>query len=153
VAEARHDWPTAVHWYSKADAARSGPMASWVDLATNWHLMTARALDSAPFVATGADLRDPWICFRGEVLDTLLWHGAVSTALALHRLGHTDLADRFVALARQTDVTGFMPSNFDPLLEIAGLPTREVSERQNVDALIDELFVIADEVDRDILEP
>lgn len=147
VAEARHDWPTAVHWYGKAHAARIGALASWLDCAVAWHLMTVRALDDAPFASSGADLRDPWVCFRGEALDLLVWHGATSTALALHRLGRDDLADRFVAFARQNDRGGMMQSLFDPFLDIAGLPTNRIDEPQDLDAVIDELFAFADELD------
>ena len=44
----------------------------------------------------GADLREPWRWFRSESITVLGWHGAVSTAVALDRLGHRDLAERFV---------------------------------------------------------
>ncbi len=79
----------------------------------------------------------------------LRWHGAISTALALHRLGYTGLADRFIAWAYQSDTIDIMTSaNFGGLLEIAGLPTCEVAPDGDLDVLLAELFEIADELDR-----
>ena len=95
----RQDWPNAAHWYSKVTEATEGGLTTWIDLAAAWHLLTSRCLSPEPTDIAANDLRDPWHCFQNERLDVLRWHGAVSTAIALHRLGHDDLADRFVAWA------------------------------------------------------
>ena len=146
VARARHDWTGAAHWYGHI-AAKEGELRTWFDLAVAWHLLTARALCPGPFELTGAELRDPWQCFRDEHLAVLQWHGATSTALALHRIGRDDLADRLVAWGYQNDATDTMRM-FAAVLEIAGLPTRQVDEHVDLDALIDQVFAVADELDR-----
>jgi hypothetical protein len=109
--------------------------------------LTARGLDEAPLVVTGANLRDPWICFREEHLDVLVWLGSVATAVTLHRLGHDDLADRFIALGEQVDEIDAMSEMFGEVLEIANLPTRRINEPQNLDLLIEELFEFANALD------
>jgi predicted ATPase len=148
VARTRFDWPEAARWYAEADAMRIGPMGSWLDIIIAWHLLTARALDPAPFEVSGADLRDPWICYREEHLDVLKWHGSVSTAVALQRLGSPHLADRFVAFAVQADEGEIMEDLFQHLLDIAHLPTRRIDEPQDLDVLLAELFEFADALDR-----
>ena len=147
VAMARSDWESAAHWYGEVLDDGDGALRTWFDLVAAWHLLTARCLCPGPVEITGAELRDPWHCFQNEHIDVLRWHGAVSTALALHRLGRDDLADRFVAWAYAHDPTDIMAGSFARLLEIAGLPTVEVDERGDLDALIDELFAVADELD------
>jgi predicted ATPase/class 3 adenylate cyclase len=147
VARARHDWVDAAHWYGQIDEGREGDLRTWFDLAVAWHLMTARALCAGPFEVTGAQLRDPWRCYRDEHIDVLQWHGATSTALALHRIGRDDLADRFVAWAYQNDPMQTMYM-FADVLEIAGLPTTHVDEPGDLASLIEQGFAVADELDR-----
>jgi hypothetical protein len=79
----------------------------------------------------------------------LLWRGATSTAIALHRIEHTDLAHRFVAWAYKNDTAGIMEAlGFADLLEIAGLTTEEVDLEDDLDTLLDELFTVASELDQ-----
>ncbi len=146
VAAERHDWEAAVHWYSKVADARDGGLRTWLDLAVAWSLITARCLANGPVEITGAELRDPWRCYQDQHLDGLRWRGAVSTALALHRLGRDDLADRFVAWMYRDDSSD-VASMFDFELDLAGLPTMKVDRPDDLADLIDELFVVADELD------
>jgi len=148
VARMRHDWTEATYWYAMIVKAGDGRLHTWFDLAVTWHLLTARCLDTAEVDITGADLRDPWLCYRREHIDILRWRGAVATALALHRLGCSDLADRFATWAYRNDPAGVMSQpQFGDLLEIAGLPTAELEANDDLDNLIDELLIIADELD------
>jgi hypothetical protein len=137
----------AAHWYGQIDEGREGDIRTWFDLAVAWHLMTARALCAGPFEVTGAQLRDPWQCFRDEHIDVLQWLGATATAVVLHRIGRDDLADRFVAWAYQIDTVEAMDM-FADVLEAAGLPITRVDEPDNLDALLEQLFAVADELDR-----
>jgi len=149
IARTRREWADAAHWYGKVLEAADGELGNWLDLAAAWHLLAARSLGPGDVEIGGDDLRDPWRCYHREQLDVLRWHGAVSTALALHRLGQTGLADRFVAWAYQSDTIDIMASaNFGGLLEIAGLPTAEAAADDDLDALLAELFEVADELDR-----
>ena len=146
IATVRHDWAEAALWYEGAKA-RDGELRTWFDLNVAWSLLMARALRAEPFVLTGAELRDPWLCCREEHLDVLRWRGATSTAIALHRVGLDDLADRLAAWAYQHDPTDVMSRLFDDVLKIAGLPTTEIDQPGDLDALINELFVVADDLD------
>jgi hypothetical protein len=112
-----------------------------------WHLLTARALSAGPFELTGDELRDPWHCYRNEHLGMLGLHGATSTAVALHRVGRSDLAERFVAWAYRNDTTRFMTVGFADVLEIAGVAAPQVDHSDDLDVLLDELFAVADELD------
>ena len=148
VARTRGDWVEAAHWYAKVTQAGDGRLHTWLDLAAAWHLLTARCLCPGAVDITGAELREPWECLRNERLERLGWHGATSTALALQRLGRTSLADRFASWVYRHDLgdtAGGM--SIREVLEIAGLPTAQVDENDDLDALIDELFAVADEID------
>ncbi len=145
IAMARHDWHDAAHWYGKVADADSG-LNTWFDLAVAWHLLTARSLCPEPVVITGADLRDPWHCYENQHLDVLQFHGAVSTAVALHRLGHDDLAHRFVAWAYANDTTEAM-QGFADRVEAARLPTIKIEPEDDLEALIAEVFAVADGLD------
>ena len=147
IAQVRHDWPDAVHWYAKA-AASDGQLRTWFDLSVAWDLLMARALCDEPFDPTGAELRDPWHCYRNEHIEVLGWRGATSTAVTLHRLGRTDLADRFVAWAYSRDTADVMPSLFGDVLALAGLSRTAIDQPDELATLLDELFAVADEIDR-----
>jgi predicted ATPase len=147
VAMERRDWHGAAHWYGKVTAATEGGLSTWFDLAAAWHLLTARCLCPEPVDITGAELRDPWHCYTNEHIDVLLFHGVVSTALALHRLGRDDLADRFVAWAHANDPADAMRGGFTSRLEAGGLPTTRIEPADDLEVLIDELFVVADRLD------
>jgi hypothetical protein len=121
-------------------------LVDWFTLLTTWYLLAARALCAEPFAPTGAQLRDPWICFREEHIAVLRWQGASATAVALQRLGHADLADRFVAWAVANDPIDIV-AGFRHLLDPAGLPNRVVEDPGDLDGLLVELFAVADEID------
>ena len=93
--------------------------------------------------------RRGWLacCFREENLEVLQHHGAVSTAAALQRLGHADLADRLVAWAYRNDPAGAMEL-FEATLRAAGLERRDDVELDDLDTLLGEVFAVADELDR-----
>jgi hypothetical protein len=146
VAMERHDWQGAAHWYGKVDEATEGGLSTWFDLVAAWHLLTARCLSPEPVDISGAELRDPWNCCMNEHIDVLQLHGAVSTALALHRLGRDDLADRFAAWACATDPEA-MQGAFTTRLQAGGLPTTKIEPADDLQALIDELFIVADRLD------
>ncbi len=149
LARVRHDWVAAAQWYGKVVDAGNGELRTWMDLAGAWHLLTARGLGPDELDITGSHLLDPWRCCLEQRIDILRWRGAVATAIALHRLGRTDLADRFVAWAHGNDPKDIMrEAQFDGLLELAGLPTTDVVEIDDLDTLIDELSVVADELDQ-----
>ena len=153
VARQRRDWSDAVKWYSEIVRSRRGGPQTLFTLADAWNLMTVRSLDAAPFEITGAELRDPWLTYRDLHADSMRWDGATSTALALQRLGHTGLADRFVVWAWTHDTVGIMSRYFEVVLEIAGLPTEHVDSSDDLDTLIQELFVIADRLDVAATQP
>jgi predicted ATPase len=147
LALARHDWDGAVHWYGKVVDAQHGPIRSRLELSAAWDLLTARCMCTGDVVITGNDLREPWRCYREEQLHWLLWRGATSTAIALHRIEHTDLAHRFVALAYKNDNQGIMEAaGLADLLEIAGL-TAEIGPEDDLATLLDELFTVASQLD------
>ncbi len=148
VARMRHDWVGAAHWYGKVVDAGNGQLRQWFDLMAAWHLLTARCLCPGEIDITSHHLRDPWLCYREQRLDILRWRGAVATALALHRLGHTDLADRFADWVVRSELPRGLSDQFGGLLEIAGLPTAPVDDHDDLDTLIDELFTVADELDQ-----
>ncbi len=148
IARERRDWIGAAHWYANVVEAANGQLRTWLDLISAWYLLTARCLGPGHAEITGGDLRDPWLCFRMEHLDILQWRGAIATAIALHRLGRTDLADRFATWAYRNDSPGIMHSpQFGDLLDLAGLPTTAVDTNDDLDTLIDEVLVVADELD------
>ena len=64
--------------------------------------VVARALTAKAIAGEsikGSDLRDPWAWFRSEGITVLGWHGAVSSAVAVDRLGRRALAERLVRWA------------------------------------------------------
>jgi predicted ATPase len=146
IAMERQDWQEAAHWYGKVTAETEGGLTTWFDLVAAWHQLTARCLCSEPDDITATDLRDPWHCYQNERLDVLRWHGAVSTAVALHRLGYDDLADRFVSWAYANDNIEVMDV-FRPRLEAAGLPTAAIDPEDDLDTLIAEVYTVADRLD------
>ena len=147
VARARLDWPSAARWYGQVDAARDGALRTWFDLAVAWHLLTARALCDEPFELTGAQLHDPWRCMLDEHIEVLQWHGVTATALALHRIGRDDLADRFVAWGVGHDPTDTMKI-FAPTLAAGGLTVGPADPHTDLDRILQTLFALADELDR-----
>jgi predicted ATPase len=147
LAMVRNDWIEGVRWYSVVVAENERGLQSWFDLVATWHLLTARGLSPEPMVITGDDLRQPWRCFQEQHLDVLCWHGATATAIALHRLGHDDLANRFIAWVRVT-VDTELSDHFLGRAEAAGLPTVVVESHDDLDTLIAETYAIADELDR-----
>lgn len=147
LAMRRCDWPAAARWYGEVTDATEGGINTWLDLAAAWHHLTARCLVPEPVVVTGDDLRAPWQCFLDEQIDVLKYHGSVSSAIALDRLGFDDLAERFVAWFLANDdlrVFGF----FADRLEAAGLPRNPVASTDTLDALIAEIMSVADTIDR-----
>jgi hypothetical protein len=140
----REDWPGAVHWYTKAAEATENGLHTWFDLAVTWHLLTARSLCPEPAVITAADLRDPWQCYRNELLEVLKFHGAVSTAVALRRLGPHDLADRFAAWYYANDTVDQL---FVRRLAAAGFSPTSVESNDDLDTLVDEVLELADRLD------
>ena len=71
-----------------------------------------------------------------------------ATALALHSLGHDDLADRFIAWGHSNDTHGVMSRTmFGGLLEIVGLPIATIEPTDNLDTLLEDLFTVADGLD------
>ena len=146
-ASQRQDWQDAARWYGKAVDASEGGLTTWFDLVAAWHLLATRCLCPEPPDISAAELRDPWHCYQNERIDVLRWHGAVSTAIALHRIGHDDLADRFVSWAYANDPVEFMEA-FADRLEAAGLPTTAVDRGDSLETLIAETFAVADRLDR-----
>jgi hypothetical protein len=146
IAMQRHDWQDAAHWYNKVTEETDGGLTTWFDLVAAWHLLAARCLSPEPVDISSAELRDPWHCFQNESHDVLQWHGATSTALALHRLGHDDLADRFIKWAYAND-TAYAMELFGPRLEAAGLPTTTIDREDDLETLITEVYAVADQLD------
>lgn len=99
------------------------------------------------FHLTSADLIAPWQWFREDPnLTVLRHHGCVSTALALHRLGLDDLAQRFAAWV----VRDFEATPLEELLHVlatAGINVPQEVPAEDLDTLIDELFAMADQID------
>jgi predicted ATPase/class 3 adenylate cyclase len=148
VARTRHNWSEAAHWYGKVVQAGDGGLRTWFDLVAAWHLLTARCLSAEHLEITGAELREPWLCFSEQHIDVLQHYGVIATALALNRLGHDDLADRFIAWGHSNDPVGVMSwTGFGDLLEIAGLPIATVKQTDDLETLLDDLFTVADGLD------
>lgn len=112
-----------------------------------WHALTANAIAGNPI--SGAELREPWRWFRDQSLYTLAWHGAVSSAITLDRVGHRDVAERFVWWAPESDPGGVM-ARFAPTLAAAGLDVPESDRSEDLDTLIDEVIALANDLDRTI---
>ena len=146
MAMERQDWPAAAHWYRLVTEDAEGNLATSLDLVAAWRFLTARCLCAEPVSITGAELRDPWHCYQVEGLDHLQWNGAVATAIALHRLGHDELADRFVSWAFAHDNVAIMDA-YAIRLEAAGLPTTEIDSEDDLETLIAEVFAVADRLD------
>jgi predicted ATPase len=147
LAMQREDWPAAAHWYGEVVAGTDGRLTTWFDLAAAWHHLGSRCLSPEPGAVTGADLRDPWICYRNEHVDVLRWHGAVATAIALRHLGRDDLAARFVGWAHADDPAGVMEM-FRSRLDAVGLATAATTgSDEELDVLIDDVLAVADQLD------
>ena len=114
IASTRQDWQDAARWYGKVVEGTEGSLSTWFDLVAAWHLLATRCLGPEPADITGAELRDPWHCYHNERIDMLRWHGAVSTAIALQRIGCDDLAARFVDWAYANDPTELMAEGVSP---------------------------------------
>lgn len=126
----------------------AGSLRTWFDLLAAWHLLTARSLGAEHVDITGAELREPWRCCREQHIDVLRHLGVVATALALHRLGHADLADRFIAFGHSNGPLGGMSRTwFGRLLEIVGLPTATIEPTDDLNTLLEDLFTVADGLD------
>jgi predicted ATPase/class 3 adenylate cyclase len=145
LAVANGDWINAARWFSETAAALSSEHPNWYRLAVTWHALTANAIAGNEF--TGSDLGDPWRWFRSESINTLVWHGAVSSAAAVERLGHHDLAARLVSWALLSDPGGVM-GRFSRTLAAAGLDMTTLDSYDDLEALIDEVIEIADGLDR-----
>jgi hypothetical protein len=146
LAAAEGDWVAASRWFSEAAAAQASDHPNWYRLAVSWHALTAKAITGEPIA--GSELREPWHWFRSESITVLGWHGAVSTAVALHRLQYRDLAERLVRWARRSDPGGVMV-RFEQTLASAGLEVdQNDSSDDDLEAMIDEVLGIADQMDR-----
>ena len=147
LAMARGDWARAATMFGKAIDVMGNERPGWFSVAVAWHSLTAKGLAGEPI--TGAELRDPWRWFRDELIEVLAWHGAVSSAVALDRLGHRELAERFVRWGRLADPGGVM-ERFGRTLGVSGLDAVSVggAEPDELDTLIEELIVLADRLDR-----
>jgi predicted ATPase len=144
AANFRHDWAEAVTWLSAASV--DDPL-TLRDRSVAWHLLLARAMHADPLVLDGGHVRTVWVRYREQGLSGMGWLGATATAIALHRLGHTDLADRLAAWALRNDPWGVMPGYFADLLQLVGLPTTPVDQDLDLDVLIDEVVALADGLD------
>ena len=145
VACARHDWTAAANWYRQAKT--DGVFRWHRDLTSAWHGLIARAMGSEPFELTGAELRDPWQFQRRQQGG---WEeiGATATALALHRIGQTDLANRWAVLQATYLTEWEGPSMYlGGLLDRVGLPTTQLDLVDDLDTLIDEVLIVADRLD------
>lgn len=146
LAMQRQEWSVAATWYQQVTEAIEGGITSWFDLSSAWNHLTARALSPEPFVLLGADLRDPWQAFLDERIDVLQFRGSVASAVALARIGHVDLADRFVAWLVANDRLDTLPI-FAARIAAAGLPSRVVPPSDTLEELIAETFAIAAALD------
>ena len=147
IATQRSDWSTAAKWYGQYVTAGHGQLRTMLDLSSAWHYLTVRALNSAPFQPSGPELSDPWQFYRDQHYEGFAWNGATATAVALHRLGKDLLADRFASWAMR-DTLGVMDYlGLATRLKAAGLPVTHIDQDDDLDALIDELFAVADELD------
>jgi predicted ATPase/class 3 adenylate cyclase len=139
------DWVEAAHWFAIAAQSHAHDRPNWFKLAVSWHSLTARTL--AGYWLTGSEISDPWRWLRAESITVLVWHGAVSTALALDRLGYHDLAERLIRWARCSDPGGVM-DRFLRILRLADLDIEPGDSDDDLETLIDEVLIIADELDR-----
>jgi predicted ATPase len=146
LAMMRRDWVEGARWYGKVVADNDRGIQSWFDLVAAWHLLAARCLSPGPVDLTGDTLRQPWRCYQDQHIDVLRWHGVSATAIALHRLGHDDLADRFVAWLLANDTVG-VATHFMIRIEAAGLPTAVAEPVDDLETLIAETYAIADQLD------
>jgi hypothetical protein len=145
LAVAADDWSAASRWFAEAEATQVLEHPNWYRLAVSWHLLTAKSIAGERIGAK--ELREPWQWFRSEGINVLAWHGAVSSAVALDRLGRRDIAERLVRWARQSDPGGVM-ARFERTLAAAGLYVERAASLDDLDDLIDEVIVVADELDR-----
>ncbi|MEQ1874053.1 MAG: NB-ARC domain-containing protein [Ilumatobacteraceae bacterium] len=147
IAMQHKDWATAAKWLGQYKTARRGQLRTMNDLASTWHYLAARALDSKPFRLSGFELRDPWRFYREQHFEGFRWHGATATALALQRLGNDLLADRFATWAMRDTIGIMEPYGFAAKLKLAGLPNATIDQHDDLESLIDQLLVFADDLD------
>jgi predicted ATPase/class 3 adenylate cyclase len=145
LAVAADDWTAATRWFTEAAESQALEHPNWYRLAVAWHLLTANAVSGQPIL--GPQLRDPWLWFRSEGINVLGWHGAVSSAVAVDRLGRRPLADRLVRWARQADPGGVMV-RFERTLAAAGLYVERGESVDELEDLIDEVIALSNELDR-----
>ena len=145
LAVADDDWTAASRWFAETAATQTMEHPNWYRLTVSWHALTAKSI--AGERVESQELREPWQWFRSEGINVLAWHGAVSSAIALDRLGQRELAERLVRWARQTDPGGVMP-RFERTLAAAGLYVERGESGDDLDDLIDAVIGFADELDR-----
>ena len=145
LAVANGNWVAAARWFCETSESQSAEYPNWYRLTVAWHALTANAI--AGNKIAGRDLGDPWRWFRSESINTLAWHGAVSSAIAVDRLGHRGLSDRLVSWALREDPGGVM-DRFNRTLAAAGLEHERPVSTDDLDALIDEVIAIADQLER-----
>ena len=138
------DWVEAAHWFAEAARSHAEP-TELVPAGGQLALADARTL--ARYWLTGSEISEPWRWLRAESITVLVWHGAVSTALALDRLGYHDLAERLIRWARSSDPGGVM-DRFVRILRLADLDIEPGESDDELEALIDEVLIISDELDR-----
>ena len=139
----RHDWQQAVQHFSSVSPPIDADQPSWFDLTVAFHLLWSRALSDEPFDVTADDLTTPWLWFRQQPqLNVLRQVGALGSALALRRLGHVDLANRFAVWSLRDAEASPMESLADALTAV-GLPTAPVEYLGDLDTLVDEMIAIS----------
>ena len=147
VARQRCQWAEAVDWYRQVIAAPAYQPATQFGVLVAFHHLAIRALAGEATTLTGADLRDPWSLVNELALTIIKHHGAISTATALDRLGHHDLANRLIAWFA-SDADDRTKSAYANVLAAAGHKLPELPTAQNLDELLREVFAFADELDR-----
>jgi predicted ATPase len=145
LAVAGDDWLAASRWFAETAESQATEHPNWYRLAVSWHALTAKAI--AGQRVSGDELSEPWRWFRSECINVLAWHGAVSSAIALDRLGCRELGERLVHWGRQSDPGGVMP-RFERTLAAAGLYVARTQSAEDLESLIDEVMAFADELDR-----
>jgi predicted ATPase/class 3 adenylate cyclase len=146
IARQRHQWAEAADWYGQVVTAPAFQAATHFGVLVAFHHLATRALAGQASDLTGSDLRDPWIHRRELALSIVDHHGAISTATALDRLSHHDLARRLVGWYA-TDADARARQLFDHIVAAAGLQVPEQPTSQTLDELLEEVFAIADALD------
>ena len=146
LARRRRQWSEAAAWYGRVASSAGFQPGSVFGLVCGFHHLATRALAGDPSL-TGADLREPWIRRRLLAVTVVDHLGAVSTATALDHLGHPDLARRLIEwfAADAHDTTKQL---FADTLDASGHQLPESPPAHLLDELLDEVFAIADDLDR-----